>query len=40
MCLLVIHAGDVGGDPDAEPMALEPVEPLIDEFLAAITFNP
>ena len=37
---VVIHAGDVGGDPDAEPMALEPVEPLIDEFLAAITFNP
>ena len=37
---VVIHAGDMGGDPDEEPMALKPVEPLIDEFLAAITFEP
>lgn len=37
---VVIHAGDVGGDPDEEPVELDGMEPLIEEFLAAITFNP
>jgi hypothetical protein len=36
---VVIHAGDVGGDPDGEPLTLEGVESLIEEFLSALTFR-
>lgn len=35
---VVVHAGDVGGVPD-EQMPLEPVEPLIEEFLDAVSFG-
>lgn len=36
---VVIHAGDVGGEPDGEPVTLDGVEGLIDEFLSALTFD-
>lgn len=36
---VVVHGADIGGQPD-EPASLEPILPVIDEFLAAIDLDP